>query len=101
MNRRGFRLGAQQSVLQTANGLELLAGKADPVSFFWQSRQQRPIEGWMGTDRCRQRLITCIGDFESHIQMGVFHRVGHRQSKREWKVQTSFRVVSQNQGAGS
>ena len=55
MNGRGFRLGAQQSVLQTANGLELLAGKADPVSFFWQSRQQRPIEGWMGTDRRRQR----------------------------------------------
>jgi len=32
----------------------------------------------MGADRCRQRLVARIGDFETHVQVGVFNRVGEK-----------------------
>ena len=99
-NRGGLRRGSQQAVFQPADRRGFLPGEHQPVVLLGHSGKQRPIEGGMGADRSRQHFVTRIGDFESHAQIGVLQRIGHRQPERERIASPGGGIVGKLQSAG-
>src|SRR5579872_2602919 len=100
LDRGRLALCAQQSAFEAANGRGLLVRKLDSVSFFWQSRCERPVERGMTAKRRGQGFIAGVGNLEAHVEMDVVHRVGHGEPKRERKMRPACHVVGEVKRAG-